>query len=140
VASSDPSILAAMSREQSISRRLIRRWQYLVGLLFIVYAAVIPDPHAFNNASIDRATWAVAGLLFLWAGLHPTRAARLTAMLAAVGLFAVRVTVLCYYPSDLSTARIAAGAVVWTTMTALLIVSTFASEMFDTPARFDSEQ
>lgn len=119
---------------------MVRHWQYLVGALFLCYSIAIPDPHAFNNATVDRLTWAVVGVLFIWAGFRPARGPRVVAMLAAVGLCAVRVTVLAYYPSDLSTGRILAGAVVWTTMAALLIVATFASEMFDTPARLDPEQ
>lgn len=115
--------------------RFMRWWPYLVGCLFLAYAWVIPDPHAFNNAAVDRSTWALAGLLLLWSGLHPQHGPRLSALCATVGLCAVRITVLAAYPSSLTPGRIATGAVVWTTLAVLITFLTLASEIIDAPTR-----
>lgn len=118
-----------------IPLRIIRRWPYALGVLFLLYAWAIPEPHAFNNAAVDRATWAIGGLLLIWSGIRPHRGPRLTAMLGAVGLFAVRVTVLAAYPSTLTTGRILAGAVLWSMLALLVVAATLTLEIIDTPAR-----
>lgn len=120
-----------------VQARIVRLWPFVLGVLFLLYAWAIPEPHAFNNAAVDRSTWAVGGLLLLWSGLQPRRGPRIIAMCGAAGLFVVRVTVLAAYPSDLSTGRILAGAVVWSMLTLLVIVVTLASEIIDTPARLE---
>lgn len=117
--------------------RAIRLWPYVLGVLFIAYAITIPEPHAFNNAAIDRATWAIGGALLLWAAVHPTRRWRLIAMLAAVALCAIRITVLAAYPSTLTAGRITAGAVVWSMLGILIVCITLASELIDSPARLN---
>lgn len=114
----------------------VRFWPFVLGALFLLYAWAIPDPHAFNNAALDRTSWAIGGLLLIWSGVHATRATRVVAMLAGVGLFVVRITVLAYFPSDLSLSRVLAGAVVWSMLTALIVAITLASEVIDTPSRF----
>lgn len=120
--------------------RFMRWWPFIVGCLFLAYAWAIPDPHAFNYAAVDRATWAIGGLLLLWSAFDCRTTPRLTALCAAVGLCTVRIVVLAIYPSTLTAGRIVAGAVVWTTLAVLITFLTLASEIIDAPKRLFDEQ
>lgn len=124
-----------MFLRSNATARVVRFWPFALGALFLLYAWAIPDPHAFNNDAVDRATWAIGGLLLLWAGLRPQRGPRIAAMLAAVGLFVIRITVLAAYPSSLTAGRVLAGAVVWSMLAVLVVTATLASEVIDTPSR-----
>lgn len=115
--------------------RFVRRWPFVLGALFLLYAWAIPDPHAFNNAAVDRTSWALGGLVVILSGLHTSRRSRIGAMCAACFLFVVRITVLCFYPSDLTAGRITAGVIVWLMLTMLVVFLTLASEIIDAPAR-----
>lgn len=118
-----------------VRARFVRLWPFVFGVLFLVYAWAIPDPHAFNNAAVDRLSWALGGFILIVSGVHASRRMRIAAMCAACFLFIVRITVLCFYPSDLSTGRITAGVVVWLMLTAAIVFLTVASEITDAPGR-----
>lgn len=121
------------------ARTFFRPWPFFLAPLMVAYALVIPDPHAFNNVGIDAAIWFGAGLVLIYSGLRPSQTSRLLAMCAAQFVFIVRALVLVFVPSDLSTARIAAGVIVWTMLFTLILFLTLASEIIDTPGRLDAQ-